>query len=219
MLRAERLVKRFDGADAAAVDRVSVTLDPGTRLGVTGPSGCGKSTLAAMLALLLAPDDGTVEVDGEVVRRFGLRAPRALRRRTQLLWQSPREAADPRMRLGSLIGEPAVLADGAAEETTRRLAPLVGLSPDLLDRFPHEVSEGELQRACIARALACEPAYLIADEPTSMLDVSSQAALLHVLADAQQASGLAILLITHDTNLARHWCTDVVAFDDLRDAL
>lgn len=215
MLRADQLVKTFDRGATVAVPGVSLALGPGQRVGLTGPSGCGKSTLAAMLSLLLAPDHGTVEVGDEKVTRFGIRAPAQLRRRVQLLWQSPVAAADPRMRLRALITEPATVTGADPDTLLPTLAERVGLPDELLDRLPHEVSAGQLQRACIARALACQPQYLIADEPTAMLDASSQAAILHVLAEAGEADRLGILLITHDTELARHWCHDVVSFDEL----
>lgn len=218
MLCADQLVKTFDRGATVAVPGVSLALKPGERLGLTGPSGCGKSTLATMLALLLQPDRGTVEVDGEPVTRFATRAPARLRRRVQLLWQSPVAAADPRMRLRRLMTQPAVVVGEDPDVLLPALADRVGLSPELLERFPHEVSAGQLQRACLARALACQPGYLIADEPTAMLDASSQATLLHMLAAAAEADGLGILLITHDIKLARHWCHDVVSFHELVDA-
>lgn len=217
MLRADGLVKTFDRGRVRPVDRVSITIPRGRRLGLTGPSGCGKSTLATMLALLLEPDEGTVRVDGRRVDRFGIRAPAALRRSVQLLWQSPVAAADPRMRLRDLIAEPSVVDPTAGGPLVDELAHRVGLSTTLFDRFPHEVSGGQLQRACIARALACRPGFLIADEPTSMLDASSQATVLHALAAAQESEGMGILLITHDTVLARHFCDEVLAYADLQD--
>ncbi len=214
MLRGEGLVKRF-ATGTVAVPGATIAVRPGVRLGLLGPSGCGKSTLAAMLALLVAPDEGQVSVDGQPVTRFGVRAPAALRRRVQLLWQSPVAAADPRMRIRELVTEPARIAREDPAAVLADLAPRVGLSPELLDRFPHEVSAGQLQRACIARALACRPRYLVADEPTAMFDVSTQAGLLRTLADTATEDGLGLVLITHDTALAQHWCDEVVEFGDL----
>lgn len=218
MLRAEGLTKRFRtaGRTVTPLDGVDLTLRPGARVGLTGPSGCGKSTLARCLSLLLAPDDGSMTVDDRPVERFGVRAPRELRRQVQLLWQSPRGAADPRQRLRTLVGEPATLFGGSAQEAVARWAPVVGLTEELLDRHPHEVSEGQLQRAMIARCLACEPRYVIADEPTSMLDVSSQAAVLDAISTAALETGLGVLLITHNTVLAEYWCEEVRSFADLR---
>ncbi len=217
MLVAERLVKRFGSGVTAvtALGGVDLVLRPGQRLGLTGPSGCGKSTLAACLSLLLPPDAGTVAVDGYQVTRFALGAPRHIRRSVQLLWQSPRAAADPRQSLRSLVGEPAQLVGQPAAAMVARWVPVVGLAAELLDRYPHEVSEGQLQRAMIARCLSCEPRYLVADEPTSMLDVSSQALVFQALSAAQEENGFGVLLITHDVALAEHWCDEVVPFSDL----
>lgn len=217
MLNADHLTCRFGRGDDAvvALDDVSLTLEPGMRLGLTGPSGSGKSTLARVLALLQAPDAGTVTLDGQPVDRFGVRAPRHLRRRAQLLWQSPREAVDPRTTLRAVVGQPASIIGADPNELVSRWAPHVGLTDELLTRHPHEVSEGQIQRACLARALGCEPRYLIADEPTSMLDVSTQAALLDSLARHQQHTELGVLLITHDTTLAHHWCDHVTDIRDL----
>lgn len=217
MLRADGLVKSFDRGRTRPVDRISISLVPGQRLGLTGPSGCGKSTLASMLALLREPDGGTIHLDGRRIERFGIRAPASLRRSVQLLWQSPSAAADPRMRLRDLIAEPSVVDPSDPGPAVDELADRVGLSAELLDRLPHEVSGGQLQRACIARALACRPRYLIADEPTSMLDASSQATVLHALTTARGDDAPGILLITHDTVLARHVCDDVVDYAELRD--
>ena len=216
MLQAERLTKRFPGAPAPAVQDVSIELKPGMRLGVTGPSGCGKSTLAGMLALLIPADAGRITIDGQEAKRFGFKAPPHLRRSVQLLWQSPAEATDPRMRLREMIGESVATVKGDPAEAVPRLSDLVGLSHELLERFPHEVSGGQLQRACLARALGTQPKYLLADEATSMLDTSSQANLLHTLAGIQQSEGVGILLITHDHTLAEHWCDEVQPFSDLQ---
>jgi peptide/nickel transport system ATP-binding protein len=218
MLLADTVAKRFrtPAGVLVALDGVSLAVAPGSRLGLAGRSGSGKSTLARVLALLLAPDEGVVRVDGEEVRRYGLRAPQELRRRVQLVWQSPRTAADPRVRLRDLVLEPLLTGAGerpdpsARAAALERWAPRVGLTGELLDRFPHEVSDGQLQRACLARALVVEPRYLVCDEPTSMLDVSTQAALLRAIADVQRETGLGVLLITHDLALARHWCQGVI---------
>jgi peptide/nickel transport system ATP-binding protein len=217
MLSAERITKAYRAARGrvTALDGASLQLAPGARLGLVGPSGCGKSTLARILALLTPPDAGAVAIDGEPVRSWGLRAPRPLRHKVQLVWQSPRQATDPRLRLGPAILEP-LAASGRLPRTAREQAALartwgerVGLTGDLLERYPHEVSEGQLQRACLARALIVAPRYLLCDELSSMLDVSTQAALLHAIADVQRERELGVLLITHDQVLARHWCDDV----------
>jgi peptide/nickel transport system ATP-binding protein len=134
----------------------------------------------------------------------------------QLLWQSPRLATDPRLRLQEIILEPLAacgdLPAGKAERTAilEHWMARVGLTPELLERNPHEVSDGQLQRACLARALVLRPRYLICDELSSMLDVSTQASLLEAIASEQREREMGVLLITHDRVLAQHWCDDVV---------
>lgn len=213
MLNAESVTKSFGGV--LALDRVSLALAPGTRLGLVGPSGSGKSTLAQILALLRRPDGGAVTIDGRRVDAWRVRAPRDLRHRVQLVFQAPRVAVDPRLRVGDAILEP-LAASGILPRGDERDALLatwaarVGLTPDLVERFPHEISEGQLQRACLARALIVRPRYLICDELSSMLDVSTQAALLETIAAIQSELELGVLLITHDRVLAGTWC-DAIA--------
>lgn len=217
MLQADQVAVTYRAGRrrTAALPGVSCTLAAGQRLGLTGASGSGKTTLAQVLALLLTPDRGQVRVDGTTVARGGLGAPRRLRRTVQLLWQSPREAVDPRLRLAQAMLEPLAatreLPRGAAARrgAAHRLADQAGLPPELLTRYPHEVSDGQLQRAALARALAVSPRYLVCDEPSAMLDVSTQAALLEVLARHQEQRGIGVLLITHDRLLAEHWCHDI----------
>jgi len=212
MLSADSITKSFGGV--RAVEHASLTLAPGERLGLVGPSGSGKSTLAQILALLLTPDDGAVTIDGRRAEGWGVRAPRSLRHRVQLVFQAPRQSVDPRLRVGDAILEP-LRASGLGAGDVAAAAARVGLTPDLLERFPHEVSEGQLQRACLARALIVRPRYLICDELSSMLDVSTQAALLEAIADEQKQGELGVLLITHDQVLADTWCDVVV---DIRSA-
>jgi peptide/nickel transport system ATP-binding protein len=222
MLSAEAISKSFGAPSGrvVAVDRVSLALEPGNRLGLVGPSGSGKSTLAQILAMLLAPDAGSVTIDGDRVAVWGVRCRRELRHRVQLVFQAPRMSADPRLRIGEVIIEPLVasrMAPAGADERAALLetwAARVGLTHDLLRRFPHEVSEGQLQRACLARALVVAPRYLICDELSSMLDVSTQAALLETIAAVQGERRLGVLLITHDRLLADTWCDETT---DIRD--
>jgi len=223
MLSAEAITKRFGGRSGAvvAVDRVSLTVERGARLGLVGPSGSGKSTLAQIIAMLLAPDSGVLTIDGDRVDTWGVRCSRELRHRVQLVFQAPRIAVDPRLRIGDAILEPlaasGTLPSVADErgELLRTWATRVGLTADLLERFPHEVSEGQLQRACLARALVVRPRYLICDELSSMLDVSTQAALLETIAAVQDEQDLAVLLITHDRVLADTWCGQIADIREL----
>jgi ABC-type dipeptide/oligopeptide/nickel transport system ATPase subunit len=222
MIHADSLSKRFRTTHGAvtALDGVSLELYPGDRLGLMGHSGSGKSTLAKIVAMLLRPDAGTLTIDGIGVERWGVAAPRELRRKVQLLWQAPRLAVDPRLRLRDIILEPLAANGLLPQDAQERQALLLqwsfkaGLTRELLSRFPHEVSDGQLQRACLARALILEPQYLICDEMSAMLDVSTQASLLQVIAE-QQESGtqMGVLLISHDPILVKHWCNRLIQLE------
>jgi peptide/nickel transport system ATP-binding protein len=185
---------------------LTLAVQAGETLGLAGPSGSGKSTLARVLSLLHQPFTGTVSLDGRQVTGYRHRAPRELRTRIGVVFQQPRLSIDPRMMLRRAIGEP--LAAAHTPDTPARvdqLAGLVGLTADLLSRRAHEVSDGQLQRACLARALALTPDYLICDEMTTMLDASTTAALVAVIHDYQQRTNTGVLAISHDTVLLDRW--------------
>lgn len=191
---------------------VSLRIEAGEALGLLGPSGCGKSTLARVAALLHRPYAGRVVVGGEEVRGWRHRAPRDLRTAVGVIFQQPRQAADPRLRLADLIAEP-LRATGRRAEAQARLAeltPAVGLTPDLLTRRPHEVSDGQLQRACLARALVLRPRLLICDEMTAMLDASTTAALVGAVESYRAQTGAALLAVGHDRTLLNRWCDHTV---------
>lgn len=222
-LRAEAISHGYgSGADRVEVLRgVDLAIASGERVGLAGPSGAGKSTLAYLMAMLAVPDAGRVVLDGSPVGGAGIDLAPALRRRVQLLWQAPRAAVDPRHRLDRIILEPLRLhGEAPADRSARRallveIATEVGLTADLLGRRSTEVSDGQLQRACVARALLLRPDVLVADEPSAMLDVSTQAALLDTLR-ARTLDGMGVLLISHDTELLTHWCDRVVTLRDGR---
>jgi peptide/nickel transport system ATP-binding protein len=202
---------------APVVRNASLTIEPGEAVGLLGPSGCGKSTLARVTALLHRPDSGTLLLDGEPVRRWRHRAPRELRTTFGVVFQQPRLSADPRLRLADLIAEP-LRANGLHEEITERVADLsaaVGLTPDLLTRRPHEVSDGQLQRACLARALALRPRRLICDEMTAMLDASTAAALVAAVEHYRRTTGASLLAVSHDPTLLHRWCDRVITWETL----
>ncbi|GHC55026.1 ATP-binding cassette domain-containing protein [Streptomyces violaceochromogenes] len=203
--------------NAPVVRDVSLTVAPGESVGLLGPSGCGKSTLARVAALLHRPDAGTLLLDGEPVRRWRHRAPREKRTAFGVVFQQARLSADPRLPLTDLIAEP-LRATGRGAEVPGRiaeLAPVVGLTPDLLTRRPHEVSDGQLQRACLARALVLRPRMLVCDEMTAMLDASTAAALVAAVEDYRAATGAALLAVGHDRTLLRRWCDRTVQWDSL----
>ncbi|MGV9451641.1 ABC transporter ATP-binding protein [Streptomyces sp. NPDC003635] len=196
----------------------SLTIEPGEAVGLLGPSGCGKSTLARVAALLHRPDSGTVILDGTPVRHWRHRAPREQRTAVGVVFQQPRLSADPRLTLSDLIAEP-LRATGRRDEVPDRVAELasaVGLTPDLLGRRPHEVSDGQLQRACLARALVLRPRWLICDEMTAMLDASTTAALVAAVEDYRRGSGAGLLAVGHDQTLLTRWCDRTMHWDTLR---
>ncbi|MFD7101260.1 ABC transporter ATP-binding protein [Streptomyces celluloflavus] len=199
---------------------VSLTVAAGEAVGLLGPSGCGKSTLARVAALLHRPEGGTVTLDGETVTGWRHRAPRRQRTAYGVLFQQPRLSADPRLRLGELIAEPLRAGGRRAEIPDRvgELAPVVGLTDELLRRRPHEVSDGQLQRACLARALVLRPRWLICDEMTAMLDASTTAALVAVVESYRRESGAGLLAVGHDRTLLARWCDRTVRWADLTGA-
>ncbi|MFL0579638.1 ABC transporter ATP-binding protein [Dietzia sp. 179-F 9C3 NHS] len=194
-LRAENVTYRYPGATRAAVGQVCLTVAPGSITALVGPSGAGKSTLARLLVGLLAPHSGAVTRDGQpVTARRGRLDPA-----TALLAQDPLSAADPHHTLAEMIALPARLTSRQLD--VHAAAAEVGLTLDLLHRRPREVSGGQLQRACLARALAQHPDYLIADEATAHLDPATTATIAAVLRTRADL-GLGVLLITHDHALA-----------------
>ncbi|MFJ8148109.1 ABC transporter ATP-binding protein [Streptomyces sp. NPDC096094] len=196
---------------------ISLSIEPGEAVGLLGPSGCGKSTLARVAALLHHPDAGTLVVDGTPVRRWRHRAPREQRTAFGVVFQQARLSADPRLALTDLIAEP-LRATGRREGIAGRVAELaatVGLTTDLLSRRPHEVSDGQLQRACLARALVLRPRWLVCDEMTAMLDASTTAALVRVVEEYRSATGAGLLAVGHDRVLLDRWCDRTVEWTTL----
>ncbi|GAB6880427.1 hypothetical protein JCM17823_27010 [Halorubrum gandharaense] len=203
-----------DGRTAIkAVDGVSFDINRGETLGLVGESGCGKSTTGETLLRLQEATGGTVEFDGEDVYDLSGDALQEFRREAQVVFQDPFSSLDPRMTVGEIVRQPLEIHDvGTSEERAERAAELlehVGLSPDQLDRYPHEFSGGQRQRIGIARALALEPEFFVLDEPTSALDVSVQAQVLNLLEDLQAEFDLTYLLISHDLSVIRHVCDRV----------
>ncbi|MCO1576726.1 ATP-binding cassette domain-containing protein [Crossiella sp. SN42] len=193
------------------LSNVDIQVARGEVVGLAGPSGCGKSTLARVLTLLMAPWAGEVRVDGESARGFRHAAPRAQRTAIGVVFQQPRLSVDPRFTLQEVVAEP-LLANRkrAVAQRVAELVEQVGLTGELLRRRPHEVSDGQLQRACLARALALEPRYLVCDEMTAMLDASTTAALVGVVAEHSNSTGTGVLAISHDEPLLSVWADRVV---------
>ncbi len=214
VLEARDLVRTFAGGSrlkpksVSAVDGVSLQLRAGETLGIVGESGCGKSTLARMLVGLERPDGGTLRYHGDDVTAGSLRDRKLLRRGVQMIFQDPFTSLDPRMTVADLVAEPlaATRTGNSAQRRARvaELLELVGLSPSMMSRYPHQFSGGQRQRIGIARALALDPEVLVCDEPVSALDVSVQAQVINLLRDLQSRLGVSILFIAHDLSVVRH---------------
>jgi len=195
---------------------VSLSLARGETVGLRGPSGAGKSTLLRVLALLHRAAAGTVSIDGTAITGTRYTVPAAVRTRIGVLFQSPRAAADPRFSLADIIAEPLRVA--RRSDISARVADLadtVGLTADLLSRRPHAVSDGQLQRACLARAFAHRPDYLLCDEATTMLDAATQALIATVITDYQQRHNAGVLIVTHDPALMTRWADRTLDLADL----
>ena len=201
------LLRRQVGA-VRAVDDVSFTVYEGETLGLVGESGCGKSTTGLAILKLLDATAGEVRFRGEEVTRRSEAEMRPLRRHMMMVFQDPYSSLNPRMTVGSIIGEPLGVhrIGGAAEreERVQELLRLVGLNPAFINRYPHEFSGGQRQRIGLARALATSPAFIVADEPISALDVSIQAQVVNLMSDLKAQLGLTYLMISHDLSMVRY---------------
>jgi len=199
-LRAKTIVK--------AVDDVSFSIEEGETFALVGESGSGKSTTGRCMLRLVEPTSGDVLFRGENVLGFSSARMRAARRDMQMVFQDPYSSLNPRMRAFTIVEEPLVIHRiGSKPERRDRVAELfrlVGLDPAHLDRYPHEFSGGQRQRIGLARALALNPSFIIADEPVSALDVSIQAQVINLLMDLQQQLKLTYLFVAHDLRLVRH---------------
>ena len=196
-----------------AVDDVSFAIEAGDTFGLVGESGSGKSTTGRAMLRLIEPTAGEVRFQGENVLAFSRARMRAARRDMQMIFQDPYSSLNPRMRAMDIVEEPlAIHRLGTKAERRDKVADLfglVGLDPAHLARYPHEFSGGQRQRIGLARALALEPKFIIADEPVSALDVSIQAQVINLLMELQERLQLTYLFIAHDLRLVRHICTRV----------
>ncbi|GAB2855602.1 ABC transporter ATP-binding protein [Actinocorallia aurea] len=220
VLAAEGLAKSFKlpgGRLLRAVDGVSFTVEAGRTLGIVGESGSGKTTVGRLLMGLVTPDAGAVRVGGRAWHELRGADLRAARRRVQMVYQHPVGSFDPRLTARRLLEEPLRAAGAGATERAERAAELlaqVGLSPDVLDRKGRELSGGQAQRLAIARALACDPDVIVADEPVSALDASVQAQVLDVFAEVQESRSVAYVFISHDLGVIRSLADRVAVMKD-----
>jgi oligopeptide/dipeptide ABC transporter ATP-binding protein len=195
-------------ARVRAVDGVSFEIRRGETLGLVGESGCGKSTLGRTVLRLIEPTSGSIRFGGRELVDLPAPQLRSLRRRMQLIFQDPYASLNPRMTVREIVGEGlAIHRIGPRAERDRRVAQLLekmGLGRDVADRYPHEFSGGQRQRIGIARALALEPDFIVADEPISALDVSIQAQIVNLLVELQREMGLTYLFIAHDLKIVEY---------------
>ncbi len=190
-----------------AVDDVSLEIKRGETLALVGESGSGKSTLARLILRLIPASDGTVLFEGQNVLTAGGAELRSFRQQAQIIFQDPFESLDPRMKGAAIVGEGMDHLNMSKADRRKRvteLLDLVQLPTDAADRFPHEFSGGQRQRLSIARALAVDPTFIVADEPVSALDVSMQSQILNLMRELQDRLGLTYLFISHDMSVIRH---------------
>jgi oligopeptide/dipeptide ABC transporter ATP-binding protein len=192
-----------------ALDDVSFYIKRNEILGLVGESGCGKTTCGKLILRLINPTAGTIHFDGHDITHLNQKQMSEFRRKMMIIYQDPYGSLDPRMTIGAAIAEPIEVHKLAStkEEKECRIVELmekVGLTPDQINRYPHEFSGGQRQRIGIARALATNPTFIVADEPVSALDVSIQAQIINLLKDLQKDFGLTLLFITHDLSVIKH---------------
>ncbi|WP_052460068.1 ABC transporter ATP-binding protein [Tessaracoccus massiliensis] len=212
---------RRAGTPNVALHPADVVIGPGERVGVVGGSGSGKTTMARLMLGLVPPSSGDVRFDGRSIVGLKERERGWLRAAASMVFQDPNSSLNPRMKLRDIVGEPlrspVLRGRGDVPELTVDVLAAalegVGLSPEMLDRYPHQLSGGQRQRVAIARALISDPAFLVADEPVSALDVSVRAQVLNLLTEEVSQRSLALVLVSHDLAIVRHLCERVLVIE------
>jgi len=195
-----------------ALNGISIHVNKGETFGIVGESGCGKSTLGRCILRLTDPTEGKIVLNGIEITSLDRESLRTIRPKMQMIFQDPDSSLNPRKTIGQIIAEPFTIMGVDKERIEGKVKELVrhvGLLPEHNDRFPHQLSGGQNQRAVLARALALEPIFIVADEPTASLDVSVQAQILNLLKELKEEYGLTMLFISHDLDLVKHMCNRV----------
>ena len=218
LIETRGLKQYFDvggGSKLHAVDDVNLKIMPGMTLGVVGESGCGKSTLGRTILKLLKPTAGQILYNGEDITNLDENKMRKYRQYMQMIFQDPYASLNPRESISDAIAMPLKISGlykskADIMKRTRELMDTVGLAERLVNSYPHELDGGRRQRACVARALALNPKFIVCDEPVSALDVSIQAQILNLLMDLQDEFGLSYMFVTHDLSVVKHISDEIM---------